>query len=465
MYNTKKNHFHFLGIGGIGMSGIATILRRQGHTISGCDLDGNQTSVAQLRSLGCTVFEGNNTQACQLNYDVLVYSSAIKGHNSEIITAQKKGIPTLSRALMLAELMRTKCSIAVAGSHGKTTTTSLLSHIFITAHYDPTVIVGGYLSSISSNAYLGTGDFLIAEADESDRSLTHLPATFALLTNIDFEHLETYRNLDDVKQTFKQFISNIPPHGKAFVCFDDEQVRSLFPVGYLSKVTFGIDHPADFNAVNITYNSDHSYFDVWHSPTHRCLGTIYLPIPGKHNILNALGALAVSYDLGISFDIIQQGLPHFKGVDRRFSYKGLFQGAELFEDYGHHPKEIYHTLLIARKRAKKRLIVLFQPHRYSRTQGLWKEFIEVFAQSSIDHLIITDIYSANEPPIPDISSLNLANELKQSCPYPIMYASYEPSFKAIISCISSILKTDDLLLILGAGKINQIVEKISPKRP
>src|SRR3990170_8155336 len=236
----KKSHVHFVGIGGIGMSGIATILKYQGYEISGCDLDLDQTSIENLRTIGCKVYQGNNTPRCQdTTIDILVYSSAVKKQDPEIISAQERGIPTIPRALMLAELMRTKYSVAIAGSHGKTTTTSLISHILIEANMDPTVVIGGHLKNISSNARLGEGDFLVAEADESDRSFLHLQATLAIVTNIDLEHLETYQDLDDIKQTFKQFLNSLPFYGKAIVCVDDENIRSLLPIPHIKIIKYG----------------------------------------------------------------------------------------------------------------------------------------------------------------------------------------------------------------------------------
>ncbi|BDC34302.1 UDP-N-acetylmuramate--L-alanine ligase [Candidatus Dependentiae bacterium Noda2021] len=393
MYS-KKAHIHFVGIGGIGMSGIATILKQQGYEISGCDQDTDQTSIINLKKLGCVVYEGNNTPHCQSsNIDILVYSSAIRHHNPEIVHAQERGIPTIPRALMLAELMRTKYSIAIAGSHGKTTTTSLISHILIESGIDPTVIIGGHLKNISHNARMGQGDFLVAEADESDKSIEKLHPTLALITNIDLEHLETYQNLDDIKTTFKKFLDNIPFYGKAFLCADDTQIQNLWAdLTHIKKISYGIDNHADIYGTKIVLYEDYSTFEVIQTRTLTHLGTIHLNMPGKHNVLNALGAIAVSLDLGISFSNIQKALLSFNGIDRRFTYKGTFNGAEFYDDYGHHPIEIYNTLLVARKKSKNKLIVLFQPHRYSRTDKLWQHFIETFRNSTIDQLIITDIY-------------------------------------------------------------------------
>ncbi len=306
MYNSKA-HIHFVGIGGIGMSGIAQILKNQGYIISGCDADMDQHSIKDLKTAGCDIFEGNNTPACHSsNPDILVYSSAIRSHNPEIIAAQARGIPTIPRALMLAELMRTKYSIAIAGAHGKTTTTSLVSHILIEAQLDPTVIVGGHLKNIDANARLGNGDFLVAETDESDRSVQNLHPTLAVVTNIDLEHLETYKDLDDIKETFKRFLNNIPFYGKAFVCIDDEQVRSIIPsLPHIKMIKYGLDDSADLYATNVQLEADHSTFTVC-AKEGKILGDVNSKMLGRHNVLNALAATAVALDIGIPFATISQ---------------------------------------------------------------------------------------------------------------------------------------------------------------
>lgn len=456
MYN-KKAHIHFVGIGGIGMSGIATILALQGYTISGCDVDVNQTSIKNLTKLGCIIYQGNDTPACADNsIDILVYSSIIKANNAEIIRAQQRHIPTIPRALMLAELMRTKYSIAIAGSHGKTTTTSLVSHILIETKMDPTVIIGGHLTSISSNARFGNGDFLVAEADESDRSLLNLQATLALVTNIDLEHLETYKNIEDIKQTFIQFLNNLPFYGKAFLCTDDPLIQSLLPIPHIKTVTYSLEGSADFYATDIHLLPTKTVFEVHHTNGH--LGTITMNLLGRHNVLNTLGALALCTDLGIPFTAVQKAIASFNGVERRFSYRGTYKSSEIFEDYGHHPKEISCTLEVASRRTNNNLIVVFQPHRYSRTFFLWDSFVESFAQSSIKTLIITDIYAASEAPLEAVNALNLVAAVKRSNPsLNVIYAPLETNFSTIIGHIDQSLEENDLLLLLGAGKINQIL--------
>lgn len=459
----KQAHVHFLGIGGIGMSGIATILRYQGYRISGCDLDHDQKSVEDLKKMGCSVYEGNNASQCaDPSIDVLVYSSALKTDNPEIRAAQARGIPTISRAHMLAELMRMKYSIAISGAHGKTTTTSMISHILIEAQRDPTVIIGGHLKSISTNARIGKGDFLVAEADESDKSLLRLYPTLAVVTNIDFEHVDVYRDLQDFKDTFKQFLSNLPFYGKAFVCYDDANIRDILPLPHVKTVTYGLRHDADLHARDVTLGSHYSTCTVWNKDHTEPLGSLYLTMPGQHNVLNALAATAVALDLDIPFTTISTALATFRGVDRRFTFRGMYKGVEIFDDYGHHPTEILHALKTARKRAQGKLVVAFQPHRYSRTQGLWQDFLEVFEKSTIDHLVITDIYAASEDAIPTITSERFARELQARNPkFTVSYAPYDSSCRQVQDKVEPVLAEGDLLLLLGAGNINRLAKIIN----
>ncbi len=459
MYN-RTSHIHFVGIGGIGMSGIAAILKNQGYIISGCDADMDQQSIKDLKTSGCLIFEGNNSPACHAAHpDILVYSSAIRSHNPEIIAAQERGIPTIPRALMLVELMRTKFSIAISGAHGKTSTTSLISHILIEAKLDPTVVIGGHLKNIDANARLGNGDFLVAEADESDRSLQNLLPTLAVVTNIDLEHLETYKDLDDIKETFKRFLNNIPFYGKAFVCIDDENVRSIIPMlPHVKMVKYGLDESADIFATDIQLHANDSTFSVY-DKKNGLLGMVTSKMLGRHNVLNTLAATAVALDLGIDFSTIAHAIESFKGIERRFCFKGTYQGAEIFDDYGHHPIEIYNTLLVAKRRAKNKLIVVFQPHRYTRTDKLWNQFVQILTQSSIDHLIITDIYPASEAPILNVTSPNLVQAMHEINPaLSITYAPYEADFASIKALLGPIAQENDLVLLLGAGKVNKLAD-------
>ncbi|MBI2774596.1 UDP-N-acetylmuramate--L-alanine ligase [Candidatus Dependentiae bacterium] len=457
----KNLHIHFVGIGGIGMSGIAKILKYQGYTISGCDQDLNQQSVHDLQAIGCKIYQGNNTPYCNdASVDVLVYSSAIRTQNPEILAAQERGIPTIPRALMLAELMRTKFSIAIAGAHGKTTTTSLISHILIEAQMDPTVVIGGHLKNISANARFGSGDFLVAEADESDRTLIYLQATLAVVTNIDLEHLDTYTDIDDIKNTFKQFLNNLPFYGCAVLCIDDPHVRSLLPLSHIKTIKYGLDPAsADLYANDIILNADSSIFTVYQKNQHEALGTIRFSMLGKHNVLNALAATALSLHLQVPFAVISHALSTFKGIDRRFSFKGTYRGAEIFDDYGHHPEEIRNTLLVARRRSQGKVIVAFQPHRYTRTDKLWDHFVQMFLDSGIDKLIITDIYPASEDPIPEITGKNLAKAIELRNPsFEVVYAPLEADFQSIIGSVEQTVSDGDLLLLQGAGKINKLAD-------
>lgn len=451
MYN-KKSHIHFVGIGGIGMSGIATILKQQGYTISGCDADICQHSIVNLKALGCTIHQGNNTNACNdPSIDILVYSSAIHADNPEIIAAQKRGIPTIPRAFMLAELMRTKYSIAIAGSHGKTTTTSLISHILMEAQVDPTVIIGGHLTSISNNARMGHGNFLVAEADESDRSFLHLHATFAIVTNIDLEHLETYTDLDDIKQTFKKFLEHIPFYGKGIVCVDDPNIQAILPLPQTKLIKYGIDNwqQADIYAKDIELGSHSSTCTIYKKGLVQPLGSLTINIAGKHNVLNSLAATSLALELAIPFNTIAQALEQFKGVERRFTYRGSYKYAEIFDDYGHHPTEIDVTLAVARNCAKNRLVVVFQPHRYTRTDKLWDHFIKTFSDHQIDHLIITDIYPASEMPIPGVTAENLVQALKVN--KPSLQVTYQQA-DTLKQSVAKLIKPNDLVLCIGAGK-------------
>jgi UDP-N-acetylmuramate--alanine ligase len=457
MYPRTTQHIHFIGIGGIGMSGIAMILSQQGYRISGCDRDPHQQSVSDLLMHGCVVHTGNNTSECHDDsIDIVVYSSAIQPNNPEIQRARNRGIPTIQRASMLAEIMRTKFSIAIAGAHGKTTTTSMISHILLEAQLDPTIIVGGHVKNLSTNARLGQGDLLVAEADESDRSFLKLYPAWAVVTNIDLEHIDVYHDLDEIKQAFQQFLGNLPFYGKAFLSSDDEHIQSLLPLHQIKTVSYGLSEHADIRARDILTHARYSTCTIWRKHDNVPLGSLYLTMPGIHNIQNATAATAVALNLGVPFSTITQALAHFSGVERRFSYRGNYKGAELFDDYGHHPTEIDRTLTVARKRSEGRLIVAFQPHRYSRTQGLWQDFISVFTLHKIDHLIITDVYAASEAPIAGITGERLAQEMQQLLPTgQVTYTPQDDQWSSLCAQLNTVIKPHDLVLFLGAGKINQ----------
>jgi UDP-N-acetylmuramate--alanine ligase len=454
-----KTHIHFTGIGGIGMSGLAIILHEQGFQISGCDVDHNQKSIHFLKSLGCAIHQGNNTPECsQVPYDILVYSTAIAG--SELEQARSQGIPVIHRSVMLAELMRTKWSIAITGSHGKTTTTSLIAHIFLHAQQDPTVIVGGHLQSLGTNAYWGKGPVLIAEADESDRSFLNLSPTIAVVTNIDLEHVETYRDIHDLKESFKTFLNRLPFYGKAVVCLDDEHAASLLTEIPCTVHTYGTTHKADVFATNITLLAQQTEFTLWHHGQQ--LGLITSTLAGHHNMLNALAAISVALEFGIAFKDIAQALACFPGVERRFTLRGTYKGAHIFDDYGHHPREIHNTLIVARRRAEGKLIVIFQPHRYTRTHRLWNDFIETFIMHAPDQLIITDIYGAFEQPIEGVCSQNLVKDLQTRNPaLNVSYVPYNQNFSHLIERLDGHIAHNDLVLLLGAGKLTLLPNHLS----
>ncbi|MFA6527203.1 MAG: UDP-N-acetylmuramate--L-alanine ligase [Candidatus Babeliales bacterium] len=466
----KRVKIHFMGIGGIGMSGIAEILRLKGYDVSGCDESSGNKTINHLRSMGCVVYHQHNKDHIK-EADVLVYSSAIDHNCPEVQAALAKGIPVIPRAIMLAELMRTKYSIAVSGAHGKTTTTSLISYLLIEAKLNPTVVIGGILKNIDANAILGKGSVLVAEADESDRSLLYLNPSMAVVTNIDAEHLDTYKDLDDIKTTFKNFLARLPFYGKAFLCVEDPNVRSILPLHHISTVKYGLTDDADVVGRIIELYPTHSVFDVYRATTTleashrelRLLGRIVLNMPGKHNVLNALAAIAVCLEFEVSFKTITSSLANFKGIERRFEFKGTYKGVEIFDDYGHHPTEIKNTLIVAQKRAQKRLHVIFQPHRFTRTEKLWDDFVDLFAVAdpslyTIETLYLADIYPASEKPIEGITTERLIEAIKKKNPK--INVHYGPSYDEITKHIQTVLSEGDLLLTVGAGKVNQIGEAL-----
>jgi len=460
----KKQHFHFVGIHGIGMSGIAKILHKQGHIISGCDLGLDTVNTQELIDAGCKISREHNSDLCNnSSIDTVVYSSDVSFNNQELVNARNRGIKTIQRAVALAEILRPKSSIGVAGSHGKTTTTSMTGHILTYAQTDPTIIVGGIMHNIKSNARYGMGKYAVAETDESDRSHLLLPLAIGILTSIDYEHANIYQNLEEVVEVFKDFLNQIPFYGTAIVCLDDKNIAAMIPVITTKIITYGTTDQADLQATCIELHPDHSTFTIIDNRTQKTLGTISIPMPSIYNVLNATGAITAALELQIPFHIIAQALACFSGIDRRFTYKGTMfnPAAEIFDDYGHHPTEIYHSLITARRKAKNKLIVVFQPQRYSRTYHLWDEFINVFQSAKIDHLIITDIYAANEAAIEGITGQLLVEEiLKKNPSCQISYIPYQPDLLKIKDKIMQITTNHDLILLLGAGKINKLADQL-----
>ncbi len=470
----KQKHIHFIGIGGIGMSGIAEILKLQGYPVSGCDKDLNSKIIDHLREIGCKIHKNHSADHIK-DVDVLVCSTAVNKKNEEVAAAIEKGIPVIPRAIMLSELMRMKYGIAVAGSHGKTTTTSIISHILLEAKLDPTIVIGGVLKSISRNAKLGQSNLLVAEADESDRSLLYLNPSIAIVTNVDLEHLDTYKDLNDIKQTFKDFLGRLPFYGKAFVCIDDENLKSILPLPHINTVKYGFSPNADIIGEILELKKTESIFNVYlntktifykqilekneNTTGKILLGKIQLNMPGEHNILNSLAAIALSLELDVPFEKIKNALKTFKGVERRFEFKGSFNGTDIFDDYGHHPTEIKNTLLVAQKRTQNNLHVIFQPHRFTRTQKLWDDFVTVFTQNKkIKTLYLTDIYPASEKPIPGITSKKLATAIQEKNPN--LKVIYFSDYSKITKDIQKILNPEDLLLTVGAGKVNKVGEEL-----
>jgi len=449
MYS-RVSTVHMVGIGGAGMSGIAEVLLNMGFTVTGSDMAAG-SAVHRLKKLGATVFIGHGAENIG-NADVVVKSTAIQDGNPELVRARELAIPIIPRAEMLAELMRMRTGIAVAGTHGKTTTTSLLATIFTEAGLDPTVIIGGRLNTFGSNARLGEGEFLIAEADESDGSFLCLSPIMTVVTNVDRDHLDFYHDLDAIDKSFTAFMNAIPFYGVNVVCGDDPGVQRLLPGIKRPCLTYGLG-PKNRLRGHIIASSLRSIFDVtlggepWAQVT--------LAHPGMHNVLNSLGAIGVALEAGLPKEAILQGLANFGSVGRRFEKKGERRGVLVVDDYGHHPAEIRATLETARACFPgRRLVVAFQPHRFSRTQALFGDFCTVFA--GVDLLLLTEIYPASESPIPGVNGMSLAQGIKQVSKTKVRFF---PDFAGIQRQLDDILQPGDLLLTLGAGSIWKIGEE------
>lgn len=462
MHIRAFEHIHCIGIGGIGVSAIALILAQRGCRVSGCDLDLDQTTIPSLRNSKISIRQGHNTPSCQdPSIDLLVRSSDIPLEHPEVQRALHNGITVLTRAQALSRLMRDYCSIAVAGSHGKTTTTALITHMFQTAGYNPTFAIGGQLPSSGTNALQGTDPFFIAEADESDRSFLELHPHHAVLTNISREHLETYADLDDIIDTFTQFLCQLPSHGTAVVCIDNPYVQKVISRFSGNVITYGITNPnADIRADNIVLLSDRSTHTLHAHSYLEQPCTLSLSVPGKHTILNSLAAVGIAQLFKLPVQAVIDTFATFTSVDRRFTFRGtFFNGVEIFEDYGHHPTEIMYTLEVAKKRAQKNLIVLFQPHRFTRTHKLWNDFVTILASPHINHLIITDIFAKGENPVASITSANLVEAIKQhNKNVNVTYCPFDKTLASIRHEIESVAQPDDLLLILGAGKAYKLID-------
>jgi UDP-N-acetylmuramate--alanine ligase len=440
---------HFVGIGGIGMSGIAEVLLNLGYAISGSDLSDTDTT-QRLAGLGTKIHHGHHASNLG-DADVVVTSTAVKANNPEVTEAHRRNIPVIPRAEMLAELLKMKFSIAVSGSHGKTTTTSMIATVLANGNMDPTMVIGGKLGSIGSNAKLGNGEVIVAEADESDGSFLKLGPTLAVITNIDLEHLDYYRDMEEIKEAFLQFANIVPFYGSTIMCLDDKNVQEIIPRIKRKIVTYGLTSPADYQARHITFAGRSSNLSVYFKDKHQ--GEITLNVPGLFNVSNALATVAVAYELDILFPAIKEGLARFVGVQRRLEIKGTINGITVVDDYGHHPTEIRATLAAARQVWKDRIIVVFQPHRYSRTKALFHEFVTAFQDA--DMLFLMDIYPASEEPIEGVNSARICEEIKKRGHQSVFYL---PSAEETVSRLSSLTEPSDVVITLGAGNIWKIGE-------
>ena len=449
----KIQRIHFVGIGGIGMSGIAEVLLNLGYKVSGSDLK-SSTITQRLASLGAIIVEGHQAENVA-GAEVVVTSSAIAADNPEVTAARAKHIPVIQRAEMLAELMRLKYGIAIAGMHGKTTTTSMVAAVLAAGGLDPTVVVGGRVDAMGSNARLGKSQYLVAEADESDRSFLKLSPIVAVITNIDREHMDCYRNMRDVKRAFLDFTERVPFYGVVVVCNDDPMARKLLPEFHRRALTYGTRRGSDFHiklgqtdldpAQNTCVNRFHVAYQ------RRDLGEFRLHVPGVHNVLNATAAIAVGIGLDVKVEEIGTALEAFRGVDRRFQLRGKAAGVSVIDDYGHHPTEIRATLAAARQCGFRKIHVVFQPHRYSRTQSLVDEFARAFGDA--DSLFVLDIYAANEPPIEGITGETLARHISEKGERTAQYAS---SFQDAAVSVATLAQPGDMVLTLGAGSVSQL---------
>jgi UDP-N-acetylmuramate--alanine ligase len=447
----RIRHIHFVGIGGIGMSGIAEVLHNLGYAVSGSD--GRESeNTRRLVSLGIPVAIGHD--AAHLGEaDVVVRSSAVAPDNVELVEARRRLTPVIQRAEMLAELMRMKYGVAVAGTHGKTTTTSMVATVLARGGLDPTIVIGGRLNALGTNAKLGRGDFLVAEADESDGSFLKLSPTIAVVTTVDAEHLDYYRDLDHIQDAFVEFINKVPFYGLAVLCLDQPHIQSLLPRVEKRYVTYGLHSQADFQARDLVFQGLTSAFTV--ACKGEILGRVQLRVPGVHNVYNALAATAVGLDLDLKFAAIAAALGEFAGVARRFQVLGEAGGISVVDDYAHHPAEIQATLNAAKTGFGQNLIAVFQPHRYTRTQALLSEFFTAFYQA--DQLFVTEIYPAGERPIPGVRGEQIAQGARE---HGHKNVHFVPAKEELPERVLAVARPGDMVLVMGAGDIWRIGEEI-----
>jgi len=447
MFRGRRPTIHFVGIGGIGMSGIAEVLLNLGYPVTGSDLKASETT-RRLESFGARCFEGH-AAANVGGADVVVTSSAVRRDNPEVVEAHRRAIPVIPRAEMLAELMRLKYGVAVAGSHGKTTTTSMIAHLLAAGGLDPTAVVGGKLNNFGSNAKLGRGEYMVVEADESDGSFLKFSPAIAVVTNIDPEHLDHYGDFEQLKKAFVEFVNKVPFYGLAVMCLDHPAVQALLPSLERRHVTYGLSPQADYRAEAIESSAFEMSFDVIRRG--EPMGRFRLAMVGTHNVQNALAAIAVADDVGVSVEQMQAAFASFTGVQRRFTVRGEAAGVTVVDDYGHHPAEIRATLAGARTAfPKRRIVAAFQPHRYTRTRDLLGEFATCFNEA--DALLITEIYAASEEPIPGVSGAALA-EAVRSCGH--RDVAFVPQRSALAQALRERVRAGDLVITLGAGDISQ----------
>lgn len=446
----RIQHVHFVGIGGIGMSGIAEVLVNLGFRVSGSDLKHSPVT-DRLQQMGIEFSEGHAADNVG-NAHVVVRSTAVRDDNPEIAEAQRRSIPVIPRAEMLAELMRLKPhTVAVAGSHGKTTTTSMVATVLGHADLDPTIVVGGVVGAFGSNAHLGQSDLMVVEADESDRSFLMLTPTIAVVTNIDREHMDYYHDMEDVRACFKNFVNKVPFYGTSVLCLDDPNVQAIIPLIERRRITYGLSAQADVSAHNVRHDAEFgSSFTVWRGS--EVAGEVMLRVPGMHNVYNSLAAIAVGFELEVPFEKIAEGLSHFTGASRRFQVKGEVDGIMVIDDYGHHPTEIRATLAAAKiGSGGRRTVVLFQPHRYSRTNDLMGEFARSF--NNADTLLVTDIYAASEDPIEGVTAEALTEAIKR---YGHKDAHYIGGLDNAAQLIRERAQPGDMVITLGAGTVNRV---------
>lgn len=449
MFATSQ-HAHFVGIGGIGMSGIAEILLNLGMQVSGSDLRRGPVT-DRLAQLGATIYEGH-AAANVAGATVVVTSSAVNAANPEVLEAHARKIPVIPRAEMLAELMRLKYGIAVAGMHGKTTTTSMVASVLAAGGLDPTVVVGGRVDALGSNARLGTTQYLVAEADESDRSFLKLSPILAIVTNLDREHMDTYKDMADVERSFIDFMDRVPFYGAITACIDNPLLKAILPRVHRRVFTYGLDAGACYRLEILPASQPGSFSRFLVHTSAGPFGPFELQVPGQHNVLNATAAVAIAHQLEVAPEKIAAGLKSFRGVDRRFQQRGQARGVTIVDDYGHHPTEIRATLAAARECGHKRVHVIFQPHRFSRTLDLLDEFSGSF--SDADTVIVLPIYAASEEPIAGVSAELLAARIQGT------RVQYVPDFSAAIQAAAAAAHNGDLILTLGAGSVSQLAPQI-----